>query len=116
MALNGQTVRVVPRERTLPDGTPVKHGDYAERPAIPWPGALVLPDTSSEQIQGGQLVESRWRIVGPVGVTARPQDVVEVDGLEPGTLRLHVDGRLQTRADLHGRPHHVEGLLVEWKG
>lgn len=111
-----QTVRVIPRERTLPDGTRVRHGDYVERPAITVSGALVLPDSSSEQLDGGQLVASRWRIVAPVGFPARPQDVIEVDGLEPTTLRLHVDGRLQTRTDLRGRPHHVEGLLVEWKG
>lgn len=111
-------MRVIPRERTHPDGSKVRHGDYVDRPSVVLPGALVLPDDSSEQLEGGQLVESRWRIVvrPPPERLIRPQDLIEVEGLEPTTLRLHVDGRLQTRADLHGRPHHVEGLLRLWEG
>lgn len=107
--MSAQRVRVIPRES-------IGKGDYRELTPVPVDDVLVLPDTSSEELDGGQLVESRWRIFAPPHFPCRPQDLVEVDGLEPTTLRLHVDGRLQTRADLDGEPHHVEGLLVLWEG
>lgn len=105
-----QLVRIVPRE-------PGKKGSWVDQPAVVWPGALVLPTDSTEARQFGAAVESQWRVVGQLPpVAPRPQDVIEVDGLEPDTLRLHVEGRLQTRTTLHGQPHHVEGLLKLWEG
>lgn len=106
-----QTVRVVPREDA-------GKGSWAQSAPVPLPGALVLPDDTAEQTDRGQLVASRWWLIAsyPLPVTVRAQDLIEVDGLEPTTLRLHVHGALQTCADVHGTPHHVEGLLRRWEG
>jgi len=105
-----QDVRIVPRVQG-------KKGTWIEQPAVPWPDALVLPADTAERRSFGQSVESGWRIVGPVpAVIPKPEDLVLVDGLEPTTLRLHVEGRVQVRTTLAGQPHHCEGLLKLWEG
>lgn len=99
-----QTVRIVPRER-------VAHGDFTEGAPYDYAGVLIQPLGSNEQTRDERALQARWRIFAPVGFPARPQDVLEHQG-----VRLHVDGELQTWPDLSGRPHHVEGLLKRWEG
>lgn len=106
-----QAVWVIPREEA-------GKGSWSEGAPIRLPGALVLPDDTAEQNDRGQNVVSRWWLIAsyPLPVTVRAQDLIEVDGLEPSRLRLHVHGDVQTCVDVHGTPHHVEGLLRRWEG
>ena len=110
--LGEQTATVFRRKR-------IKASDYADDPDTPpavWPGCMLVPMSSDEQVSRGLTVSRRWRLAASAGFTARAQDEIEVvpgPQRENGApLRLGLDGYTSPAYDFDASVDHVEAVLI----